>query len=190
MSPIVVIVGAPGAGKTTVGTALAAGLGVTFSDTDVEIERSQGRSVYDIFIDDGEEAFRALERAAVADVMASESGVVAFGGGAVLAPESRALLAGVPTAWLRLAPDAAVKRAGLNAARPMLLGSVRSQLIRLLKDRTPLYEEVATMTVDVDDLEVEVVAAAIAEQLGRVLEPSVESSVGTQEDTEPEGNNN
>jgi shikimate kinase len=169
MSPLVVLVGAPGAGKTSVGRALAAAWDVSFSDTDQLIEHAENRSVADIFIDEGEDYFRARELEAVAQAVAAEEGVLAFGGGAVLAQESRALLAGTPTVWLRLAPDTAVKRVGLNAARPMLLGGVRSQLIGLLKERTPLYEEVATFTLDVDDLDIDSALSAIAKELGRPL---------------------
>lgn len=169
MSPVVVLVGAPGAGKTSIGRALAAALNLDFADTDELIESSEDRSVADIFIDDGEDYFRAREREAVAQAMATEMGVVALGGGAILAKDTRARLAGTPTVWLRLAPDTAVKRVGLNAARPMLLGGVRSQLIGLLKERTPLYDEVSTHVLDVDDLEIEDTVAAIAERLGQPL---------------------
>jgi len=169
MSPLVVLVGAPGAGKTSIGRALAMALRVDFADTDELIERAEDRSVADIFIDEGEDYFRAQERDAVTQAMATETGVVAFGGGAILSDDSRQLLAGIPTVFLRLSPDTAVKRVGLNAARPMLLGGVRSQLIGLLKARTPLYEEVATTTLDVDDLDVDAAVSAIAQQLGRPL---------------------
>ncbi|NQU37345.1 MAG: shikimate kinase [Actinobacteria bacterium] len=172
MSPVIVLVGAPGAGKTSIGRALAVALGIDFADTDELLETAEGRSVSDVFIDDGEDYFRARERETVAKAMAVQDGVLALGGGAVLADESRELLAGTPTVWLRLAPDTAVKRVGLNAARPMLLGGVRSQLIGLLKERTPLYEQVATITLDVDELDIDAAVAAIAEELGQSVTPT------------------
>lgn len=158
--PKVVLVGAPGAGKTTVGRLVAAALGVSFRDTDADVESAAGKPVSEIFVDDGEPAFRALERAAVAAALAGHDGVLALGGGAVVAPETRALLAGHPVVFLDVSLTDAARRVGFNRDRPLLLGNPRAQLLRLMQARRPLYEEVATATVDAGG-DAQAVAAAV-----------------------------
>lgn len=165
MSPVVVLVGVPGAGKTTVGQAIAAQLGVVFDDTDQMIERRAGRSVSDIFVQSGEDAFRELEREVVADALATHAGVLALGGGAVMDANSRALLIEEPTVWLKVDTDTAVRRVGLNAPRPVLLGNVRGQLKALTAEREPLYTEVATIQIDTTDREPGEIAAQIIGEL-------------------------
>lgn len=161
MTPRVVLVGPPGAGKTTVGEIVAERLGVAFGDTDAEIVARAGRPIAEIFVDDGEEAFRAMERLAVADGLAGFDGVLALGAGAVLAPETRALLAGHPVVFLDTAVPASARRIGLNRDRPLLLGNPRQQLRDLLDQRLPLYREVAAATVGTDDLTPDQVADAV-----------------------------
>ncbi|SDU74507.1 shikimate kinase [Jiangella alkaliphila] len=148
MAPRVVVIGPPGAGKTTVGTLVAQRLGATFRDTDTDIERTAGKPITDIFVEDGEPAFRALERAAVATALDEHDGVLALGGGAVVGAEHRALLAGHVVVFLDVGLADAVSRVGLNRDRPLLLESPRAQLKRLLDDRRPVYVEAATVTVD------------------------------------------
>ncbi|TDE12249.1 shikimate kinase [Jiangella asiatica] len=148
MAPRVVIVGPPGAGKTTVGGLVARRLGVGFRDTDVDIERTAGKPIGDIFIEDGEPAFRALERDAVAAGLAEHDGVLALGGGAVGSEDNRKLLAGHLVVFLDVGLADAVARVGLNRDRPLLLESPRAQLKRLLDERRPLYLDVAVVTVD------------------------------------------
>ncbi|HYN94805.1 MAG TPA: shikimate kinase [Pilimelia sp.] len=150
MSPVCVLVGAPGAGKTSTGEALAAALGVPFRDTDADIEAAAGKPIPDIFLYDGEPHFRELERAAVAAALASFDGVLALGGGAILAPETRAALAGHPVVYLSVELAEAVKRVGLGAGRPLLAINPRATLKFLLDQRRPLYAEVATRTVATD----------------------------------------
>ena len=150
MAPSAVIVGAPGSGKSTVGAETARRLQLDFRDTDTDIEQSEGRSIADQFVEDGEEAFRARERAAVADALASHAGIVSLGGGAVLAAETRALLKDQRVIWLRVSASEAAGRVGLGVSRPVLMGNVRGRLVTLLAERTPFYEEVATCTVDTD----------------------------------------
>ncbi len=171
MSPAVVLVGVPGSGKTTVGQALAEQLDLAFDDTDQMIERRAGRSVSDIFVQSGEEAFRDLEHDVVAEALASHSGVLALGGGAVMDANSRALLIEVPTVWLKVDTDTAVRRVGLNAPRPVLLGNVRGQLKALTAQREPLYTEVATIDVDTTDREPAQIAAEIIESLSLKDQP-------------------
>jgi shikimate kinase len=159
--PCVVLVGVPGAGKSTVGRALADRLGVPFRDTDEDVESTAGRAIADIFVESGEPEFRRLEVAAVARALREHPGVLALGGGAVMDPGTRAHLAEHPVVWLRVGLAAASQRAGLSTARPVLLGNVRSQMKGLMDARAPLYAEVATLVVDTDELSAEDAVAAI-----------------------------
>ncbi|MDX6743096.1 shikimate kinase [Actinocorallia sp. A-T 12471] len=146
MSPRAVLIGPPGSGKTTVGVALAAALGVDFRDTDADIVLLAGKPVSDIFVDDGEARFRELEREAVRTALAEHEGVLALGGGAILAPETQELLAGHRVVYLEVSLEEAVKRVGLTAARPLLVFNPRSQLRKLMSERLPIYQRLAEIT--------------------------------------------
>lgn len=163
--PRLVLVGAPGAGKTTVGTELARRWGVQLCDTDQVVEAARGRTVADIFVDEGEATFRALEEQAVAEALSSCTGVVALGGGAVLSEVTRERLVGLPVAFLEVGLPVSSARVGLGANRPLLLGNVRGQLRSLLDARRPLYEQVSAFSVDTDHLSVEQVADEVERQL-------------------------
>ena len=163
--PLAVLVGAPGAGKTTVGLTLAGALGVEFRDTDRDIEQATGKPIGDIFVDDGEDHFRILETAAVACALAEHDGVLALGGGAILDPGTRALLSGHRVVWLQIDLPAAAKRVGLARDRPLLTMNPRAHLRQLLQARAPLYAEVATDVIDASRPGV----AAIVDELCRLL---------------------
>jgi shikimate kinase len=159
--PVLVFVGVSGSGKTTVGELTARRLDVHFLDTDHVVEAVAGKPIPEIFVDDGEPAFRALERAAVAGALADHAGVLALGGGAVLAAETRELLAGHRVVFLDVGLAAAVHRVGLAQSRPMLSVNPRARMRVLMAERRPLYESVATITVSTDDRTPEEVVDAV-----------------------------
>ncbi|MCW2858753.1 MAG: Shikimate kinase [Actinoallomurus sp.] len=151
MNPKAVVIGPPGSGKTTVGRLLAQRLGVAFRDTDHDVEAAAGKPIGEIFIDDGEEHFRALERSAVRDALAGHDGVLAVGGGAILDPGTRADLDGLPVVYLEVGLSDAVRRVGLASARPLLVLNPRSQFRKLMEERRPIYEGLAAIKVATDD---------------------------------------
>ncbi|MCW2819280.1 MAG: shikimate kinase [Marmoricola sp.] len=167
MAPRLVLVGPMGAGKTTVGRRLAETWGLTFRDTDLDVEESEGRSVSDVFVDSGEARFRELERAAVLDALATHDGVLALGGGAVTGTDVREALADHRVVFLRVGLADAASRVGLGVSRPLLLGNVRGRMKQLIDERTPVYESVATHVVDTDGRSVEDVVAAVQEATDR-----------------------
>jgi shikimate kinase len=162
MAPVAVLVGPPGAGKTTVGQAVAELLGVPFADTDTLIEETAGKPIPDIFFDDGEEAFRALEVAAIAGALESFGGVLALGGGAILNEQTRAALADHTVVFLSVELTDAVKRVGLGAGRPLLSINPRATLKYLMEQRRPLYSAVATHTIATDGRSPVEIAAEVA----------------------------
>ncbi|MDQ1618785.1 MAG: shikimate kinase [Actinomycetota bacterium] len=150
MPPRLVLVGPPGSGKSTAARLVAGRLGTSWRDTDVDVEQQAGSSISDIFVDHGEERFRELEAAAVRAALAEHDGVLAVGGGAVLDDTTRASLAGRAVVFLDVTIKDAAQRIGFNRDRPLLLGNPRAQWIRLMEERRPLYEAVATLVVDTD----------------------------------------
>jgi shikimate kinase len=145
---VVVLIGPPGAGKTTIGSALAEELGVPFRDTDTDIESAAGMTISEIFLEYGEQQFRALEREAVAAAVAEHEGVLALGGGAVLDEGTQLLLRPYQVIFLDVGLADASKRVGLAQSRPVLSLNPRSELNRLLQERRPIYVDNAKATVD------------------------------------------
>lgn len=150
MSPRVILVGPPGAGKTTVGDEIAALLGLDVRDTDADVERTHGQTIADMFVDHGEEYFRAAEASAVRAALEQHDGIVSLGGGAVLHDGTRAALRGHPVVFLDVGLSEAARRVGLNTARPLLLGNVRSQMKALMDQRRAIYLDVAEYVVSTD----------------------------------------
>ena len=163
--PLVVLVGPMGVGKSTVGRLLAGRLGVSYRDTDDDIVAEQGRTIAEIFVDEGESAFRVIEKRAVRRALGEHDGVLALGGGAILDSDTRALLAGQRVAYLSMDVEEAVKRTGLNTARPLLAVNPRKQWRELMEARRHLYEEVATAVVTTDGRTPEEVTEAALDAL-------------------------
>jgi shikimate kinase len=161
VTPLVVLVGPPGAGKSTVGQLIAERRGVTFRDTDCDVEAVAGAAIGDIFVDRGEAEFRALERAAVRRALVDHDGVLALGGGAVTDADTRSVLAGHRVVFLDVGLTDAAARIGLNRDRPLLMGNLRSQLRAMLEERRGYYTEVATVTVSTDGRSPQAVAADV-----------------------------
>ncbi|MEU6680644.1 shikimate kinase [Streptomyces sp. NPDC046853] len=163
--PQIVLVGPMGVGKSTVGALLAERLGSAFRDTDADIVLAQGREIAEIFVDEGEPHFRALERDAVRTALAEHEGILALGGGAILDDSTRALLAPHAVIYLSMDVEEAVKRTGLNQARPLLAVNPRKQWRELMNARRHLYAEVARAVVATDDRTPEEVAQAVLDAL-------------------------
>jgi shikimate kinase len=166
VSPVVVLIGPPGSGKSTIAALLAERLQAEHRDTDTDVEAQAGKPISDIFVDEGEPHFRALERAAIAAALKDDGQVLSLGGGAILDPDTRADLAGHNVVFLDVSLGEAAKRVGLGVARPLLLGNVRTQLRNLMEARRPLYVEVAKLIVQTDNRAPAEIADEIVEHLG------------------------
>lgn len=167
---ICVLVGIPGSGKSTIGKELAKKMNVNFLDTDREIEMKAGKSVGEIFIEDGEAAFRELEKAVVLDSLKQDKTVVSLGGGSVLDQEVRLELLNHRTYWLDTSINNALKRTGSNTNRPLLLDSPRSTLKRLLEERSGFYAEVATKKILTESKSIKLITDEIYSDLAEVIQ--------------------
>ncbi|WP_298457760.1 shikimate kinase [uncultured Cellulomonas sp.] len=188
--PVVVLVGPPGAGKSTVARSLAAMLGVAARDTDHDVEVAAGKPIREVFVDDGEPAFRALERAAVVRALAEHDGVLALGGGAVMDPLTEADLAahaaaGGTVAFLDVSLSHAAPRVGFNQSRPLLVGNPRAQWQALMERRRPVYERVATLVVSTDARPAADVARAIAGSIAGDVTGSVATAPAPSSEGDP-----
>lgn len=165
MTPVLILVGPPGAGKTTVGRLVSERQGLAFRDSDADVEATAGRTVADVFLYDGEAAFRAMESKAIEEALGSHDGVLALGGGALGDAGTRARLAGHHVVFLDVGLSDAAARIGLNRDRPLLLGNPRAQLKIMLDERRTAYEQAAVTTVSTDGLTPEAVADRVAATL-------------------------
>jgi len=164
--PRAVLIGPPGAGKSAVGPLLAELLGTSFRDTDADITAATGQLVSDIFIEQGEPAFRQLEREAAARALREHGGELALGSGAVLDPDLQHRLEGLPVVYLAADFTTVARRLGLDRPRVVIPGNPRGRLRAMLEERRPLYEGLATFTVKTDDLDPDELAAQIAAIIG------------------------
>jgi shikimate kinase len=180
--PVAILIGPPGAGKSTVGPLVADLLGAEFLDTDSVVEEMAGKPVGDIFVSDGEAVFRELERTAVARTVATHPGILALGGGAVMDPGTRELLAGQRMVYLETGFAAAAHRAGLDAPRPLLIGNPRARMRELLAERLPVYEGLAWVTVTTDDR----APQDIADEIAATVTARIAAETGEGAGTSPE----
>lgn len=161
----VVLVGVPGAGKSTVGAILATQLGINFIDTDLVIEEEAGKSISDIFVQDGEPVFRSLEKVVIANAISGDRSVISLGGGALVDAQTRDLVKDQQCVWLQAGLAQAVDRVGMNRNRPLLLGNIRGQLADLMTAREPYYIECAKFAIDTNNLSAQEVADEISKYL-------------------------
>lgn len=167
MPPRVILIGPPGAGKSVIGKNLAQRMESQFSDTDALIEESAGKSVAQIFIDDGESVFRDLEARIVATALTEREGVLSLGGGAILRDETRKAISesGAEVIFLDVTLAIAAPRIGFNRDRPLLLNNPRQQWQKLMDERRSVYEGAASMHIQVGDRSVAAVATEIFTEL-------------------------
>ena len=163
----VVLIGPPGAGKSTIGKALAKEIATEFIDSDSEIERITGKKISDIFVEEGEAVFRKTEVEIVTALLDGFEGVIALGGGAPINTQIQEALTGVdfPVIFIDVSISQAANRIGFNKDRPLLLINPRQQWMNLMSERRPIYEKLASQTVNSDSQKPHEVAKLISEKL-------------------------
>jgi shikimate kinase len=163
----ILLIGPPGAGKSTVGQALANKLAIGFIDTDQMIEKETGKTITDIFVVDGEPHFRALELQTLRNVLTLESGVISLGGGAPISQDAQEAIeqSNSHTVFLDVSLATAAPRVGFNRDRPLLLGNPRAQWQALSDNRRPIYEKLSDDAIKVDDMNVDQIVAQIVKNL-------------------------
>ena len=163
----IVLIGAPGSGKSTVGVALAAHLQWPFVDTDALIELKESKKITDLFVENGEEYFRSVEFSVLQEVLQEESAVISLGGGAPISQSAQDVLQSSNSVivFLDVSLSTAAPRVGFNRDRPLLLGNPRAQWQALSDQRRPIYEKLATQSIKVDDMTVDEINAIIESSL-------------------------
>ena len=162
----IVLIGPPGSGKSSVGKALSRKLSRPWIDTDTEVESRAGKKISEIFLEDGEATFRALERDVVDQVMGSEAAIVSLGGGSVLNEVSqKRITTAKEVVFLDVSISNAAPRVGFNKDRPLLAINPRQQWLQLMEKRRPIYESLATITVSTDNKKPDQVADEIIEAI-------------------------
>jgi shikimate kinase len=153
MAPRVILIGPMGSGKTTIGQLLASQLGIPFRDTDHVIEEKAGKSVSDIFLEDGEDEFRILEKKVLRDELLSDNTVLALGGGAPISVDAQSALRAIasPVVYLDVSLATVAPRIGFNRDRPLLLHNPRGQWQTLMEARRPIYESIADSVIDANE---------------------------------------
>jgi shikimate kinase len=165
MAPRVILIGPMGSGKTTIGSLLAEKLGLAFRDTDHLIEEREEKPVSQIFLDQGEDAFRAIEKRVLRDELLTDGTVLSLGGGAPISIDAQSALRATSSyiIFLDISLSTVVPRIGFNRDRPLLLNNPRGQWQTLMEARRPIYEALADVTINVDDKsEEEIVTIALS----------------------------
>jgi len=161
-----VLIGPPGAGKSSIGKNLAKRMNRTFIDTDEMVEKRSGKKISEIFLEDGEQQFRALEKESVLEALQQPDSVISLGGGAVLDTDTQAVLREMNrVVYLEVSISNAAPRIGFNRDRPLLLGNPRQQWLALMEHRKPIYESLAKYLVSTDNRKVNEVAEILMEEL-------------------------
>ena len=165
MAPRVILIGPMGSGKTTIGQLVASNLGIAFRDTDQVIEERSGKSVSDIFLEEGEDEFRILEKKVLREELLSDDTVLALGGGAPISVDAQSALRAIasPVIYLDISLATVAPRIGFNRDRPLLLNNPRGQWQTLMEARRPIYESIADTVIDVNDKSESEIAALILE---------------------------
>ena len=165
MAPRVILIGPMGSGKTTIGSLLAEKLGLSFRDTDHLIEEQEGKTVSQIFLDQGEDAFRAIEKRVLREELLTDATVLSLGGGAPISMDAQSALRAIAShiIFLDISLSTVAPRIGFNRDRPLLLNNPRGQWQTLMEARRPIYEAIADATINVDDKsEEEIVTIALS----------------------------
>lgn len=167
MAPRVILIGPMGSGKTTIGQLVASHLGIAFRDTDHVIEERAGKSVSDIFLEDGEDEFRILEKKVLRDELLSDDTVLALGGGAPISVDAQSALRAIasPVIYLDISLATVAPRIGFNRDRPLLLHNPRGQWQTLMEARRPIYESIADSVIDVNEKSESEIVALVLEGL-------------------------
>jgi shikimate kinase len=165
MAPRVILIGPMGSGKTTIGSLLAEKLGISFRDTDQLIEEQEAKTVSQIFLDQGEDAFRAIEKRVLREELLTDGTVLSLGGGAPISVDAQSALRAIAShiIFLDISLSTVAPRIGFNRDRPLLLNNPRGQWQTLMEARRPIYEAIADATINVDDKsEEEIVTIALS----------------------------
>jgi shikimate kinase len=168
MAPKVILIGPMGSGKTTIGSLLAEKLGLSFRDTDHLIEEQEGKTVSQIFLDQGEDAFRAIEKRVLREELLTDGTVLSLGGGAPISIDAQSALRAIAShiIFLDISLSTVAPRIGFNRDRPLLLNNPRGQWQTLMEARRPIYEAIADATINVDDKSEEEIVTIALTSLG------------------------
>ncbi len=168
MTPRIILIGPPGAGKSSIGNSVARALAIDFADTDNLIEEEVGKSISEIFVEDGEPFFREVESRLCCEAISNRTGVLSLGGGSVLSAEVQSALknSGAEVVFLDVSLSVAAPRVGFNRDRPLLMNNPRQQWQTLMEKRRPIYESLATLHILVDEKSVSKIVAEISSKVG------------------------
>ncbi len=168
MAPRVILIGPMGSGKTTIGSLVAGKLGLSFRDTDHLIEEQEEKTVSQIFLDQGEDAFRAIEKRVLREELLTDGTVLSLGGGAPISIDAQSALRAIAShiIFLDISLSTVAPRIGFNRDRPLLLNNPRGQWQTLMEARRPIYEAIADTIINVDDKSEEEIVTIVLSSLG------------------------